>query len=73
MRQADRFDEINNDLVYVGYLKTDLDNVTVDKELLPVWHIRKHEQVGTVWSITLADGDLFFDNVWNDRLKLEYR
>ena len=37
-----------------------------------VWRIRKLETVGAVLSVSWADGDLLFDNVWNDRATLFY-
>lgn len=41
-------------------------------ESSPVWRIKKLETIGTVLKITWADGNQFFDNVWNDRMGLSY-
>lgn len=36
------------------------------------WMIKKLTTSGTVLTITYADGNDFFDNVWNDRASLTY-
>lgn len=40
----------------------------------PVWQIRKftYDGSGNVLSALYADGDKYFDNVWNDRAGLSY-
>lgn len=36
------------------------------------WRIMKKTVAGTVTSYTWADGDLNFDNIWNNRASLSY-
>jgi hypothetical protein len=37
-----------------------------------VWQIKKIDESGSVITVTWADGNSNFDNVWNDRLSLSY-
>ena len=37
-----------------------------------VWQIKKIEIIGTETIFTWADGNVSFDNVWNDRASLTY-
>jgi hypothetical protein len=37
-----------------------------------VWQIKKIEETGEDLSITFADGDSSFNNVWDNRLSLTY-
>ena len=38
----------------------------------PVWRIKKLETTGSVLSITWADGNNAFDNIWDNRSSLIY-
>jgi hypothetical protein len=38
----------------------------------PVWQIQRLLTTGAVLSVTFADGDRNFDNVWDDRASLTY-
>ena len=38
----------------------------------PVWQIQRLLTTGSVLSVTFADGDRNFDNVWDDRASLTY-
>lgn len=37
-----------------------------------VWQIQKLETIGTVLTIAWADGDVLFNNIWNDRASISY-
>ena len=40
----------------------------------PIWQIKRITESGTdIIELVYADGNLLFDNVWNDRASLEYR
>lgn len=60
----------NGNLLYVGY--TDLGNFNDTNN--SVWSIIKYSYDGSNNLIgkTYADGDLLFDNIWNDRITLSY-
>jgi len=38
----------------------------------PVWKIRREIIAGDITSVTYADGNLNFDNVWTNRASLNY-
>ena len=38
----------------------------------PLWRIQRISRVGTVTSITWADGNQNFDNIWDNRASLNY-
>jgi hypothetical protein len=38
----------------------------------PLWAIKKIDEVGADVSITWADGNTNFDNIWDNRLSLTY-
>ena len=61
-----RIDTQSASLTYIGEAAAG----TLDSS--PAWRIRKLETTGSVLSVSWADGDLQFDNVWNDRLSLFY-
>lgn len=39
---------------------------------LAVWQVKKYVTVGGVTTLTFADGDNEFDNVWDNRAALSY-
>ena len=63
---AIRVDDASSTVTYVGEASIR------SSEAAPVWRIKKLETVGSVLSITWADGNMSFDNVWNDRATLSY-
>ena len=63
---AIRVDDASSTVTYVGEASIR------SPEAAPVWRIKKLETVGSVLSITWADGNMSFDNVWNDRATLSY-
>lgn len=63
---AHRVDEVNDNLIYEGYGEPG----TADDAA--AWAIRKISKSGTVTSTTWADGNINYDNVWNNREALDY-
>ena len=63
---AVRVDDVSSTITYVGEAPIRSPNTA------PVWRIKKLETLGSVFSITWADGNMSFDNVWNDRASLSY-
>jgi hypothetical protein len=61
-----RVDDASSTVTYVG------EAPIKSPDAAPVWRIKKLETLGTVLSITWADGNQSFDNVWSDRLTLSY-
>ena len=59
-------DTTDPDVTYVG--EAAIGSITSS----PVWRIQKVEKVGTIISVTFADSNDGFDNVWDDRLSLTY-
>lgn len=62
-----KIDEVTPTLNYIGYAQ----NLGANPSL-PLWKIKKIEQIGTVWEIRYADGDELYDNVWDNRASLNY-
>lgn len=63
---AIRVDDASSTVTYVGEASIR------SPEAAPVWRIKKLETVGSVLSITYADGNQNFDNVWTNRAALTY-
>ncbi len=63
---AGRIDEVSVDLMYQGWAEPGTLNTEAK------WTIRKVEKVGTVTSITWADGNGSRDNIWDNRAGLNY-
>lgn len=61
-----RIDEVSSTLTYVGIAPVSA------SESAAVWSIQRLENIGTVLTITWADGDTLLDNVWADRASLSY-
>ena len=61
-----RFDEPDVNTLYIGEAAT---NISSNE---PFWKIRKLAKSGTATSILYADGDEFFDNIWDNRTSLSY-
>jgi hypothetical protein len=59
-------DEYDNNTTYIGY--AGFGAVTSDA----AWQIKKIVKNGTVTTITWADGDDRYDNIWNNRTALTY-
>lgn len=63
---AVRLDQVDADTLYIG------EAAIGSSEANPVWRIRKFITAGTVSSIYWADGNLAFDNIWDNRTSLTY-
>lgn len=61
-----RIDEVSATVTYIG--KADPGSA----EGAAVWQIKKIEVIGTETEITWADGDVSFNNVWDDRASLSF-
>lgn len=61
-----RIDEPSASVTYIGKAQF------TASESLAVWQIKKMTVSGTVTSITWADGDEAFDNIWANRASLTY-
>lgn len=60
------YDDAGSGVSYVGYAHPGTS--TADA----FWRIKKITQTGADVSITWADGDSLFDNVWDNRASLTY-
>jgi hypothetical protein len=63
---AIRIDKASDTITYVGY------GARGAIDFNDVWMIMKLEKTGTVTAITYADGNIEFDNVWDNRASLVY-
>ena len=61
-----RIDVISDIMYYLGWAK----HGTLEDEAK--WKIKRIYQIGTVWYQEFADGNEFYDNVWDDRSVLTY-
>ena len=61
-----RIDEVSDSITYQGYAEAGT------LESAPLWAMRKILKSGTVTSTTWADGNINYDNIWNDRADLDY-
>lgn len=61
-----RIDEVSATVTYIG--KADPGSA----EGAAVWQIKKIEVIGTETEITWADGDVSFNNIWDNRASLTY-
>lgn len=59
-------DEVSSSVTYIGESDSNNDGSGA------VWRIRKSELVGTVTTISYADGSKLFNKVWNDRTGYSY-
>lgn len=59
-------DESNPNVIYKGW------SSNIDDPAASLWAIQKISRVGDVVIYEWADGNQFYDNVWNDRLQLQY-
>lgn len=59
-------DEVDSNTTYIGTAKY---GSTGDQA---VWRIRRVLVTGTVTEISFADGDDEFDNIWDNRVSLNY-
>lgn len=59
-------DEVSKNLSYVG----DAEPSTATSSAS--WKIRRIQTVGTITTVSYADGNPLFDNIWDDRLSLTY-
>jgi hypothetical protein len=67
LSKADLIDVVNDTLIYEGFFKPGKTN-----SAQAVCRIVRKQQTGTVWATMYADGDLEFDNIWNNRAALAY-
>lgn len=61
-----RIDEVSATVTYIGKAEPG------SAEGAAVWQIKKIEIIGTETETTWADGDVSFNNVWDDRVSLTY-
>lgn len=61
-----RIDEADSNTIYIG--KAKIGALTSDA----VWQIKKISTSATITSILWADGNDAFDNVWDNRVSLNY-
>jgi len=59
-------DEFSETITYVGTA------IAGSAYSNPVWQIKKIETSGTQTLIKFADGNVLFDNIWNNRTSLSY-
>lgn len=59
-------DEASSNLTYIGLAKLGSDEANA------VWQILRIQKTGTVSKFQYADGDMRYNNVWNDRASLTY-
>ena len=59
-------DEADANTTYIG--KATIGSATNQ----PLWQIQRASKSGNITTITFADGDDKFDNVWDDRVSLNY-
>lgn len=60
-------DAASGSTTYYGYTITSTDQSQA------VWKIRREKVAGTITTVTYADGDGNFDNVWANRASLTYK
>ena len=65
MRQT-LIDTTNSNEIYIGIAAAGVSTSA------PFWSIQQINISGTIVSILTADGDTFFDNIWDDRTSLNY-
>jgi hypothetical protein len=65
-RKSLRIDEVSASVTYIG------EAAFGSSEASAVWRIFKLSVSGTVTSMTWADGNDEFDNIWNNRASLSY-
>jgi hypothetical protein len=63
---AIRLDDVGGGVQYIG----EADPGTTTSSAL--WRIKRLTEVGSELEILWADGDTFFDNIWDSRLGLSY-
>lgn len=61
-----QYDEVSSSLAYLGTASAGTSNSSA------LWQIQKLSFTGNSVSITWADGNANFDNVWNNRASLSY-
>lgn len=61
-----RIDEVSELLFYIGWAKQG----TLDDEAK--WKIKRIYKIDTVWYMEYADGNEFYDNIWDNRSTLTY-
>lgn len=59
-------DEVSKNLSYVG------DAQPGSLTSVEVWRIKRIQTVGNITTVSLADGNSNFDNIWDNRLSLTY-
>jgi hypothetical protein len=61
-----RIDEADANTIYIGKAKVGSSSSS------PLWQIQKIVVSGTVTNFLWADGDMNFDNIWDDRTTISY-
>jgi len=61
-----RVDDATSTVTYIGEAPLNA------SESSSVWRIKRLETIGNILSITYADGNQNFDNVWTNRAALTY-
>lgn len=64
--KASYIDEVSSSLSYIAEGPVSGDTSQ------PIWQIRRVQTTSNVTSTQYADGDLKFDNIWDDRASLNY-
>ena len=59
-------DESNPNVIYKGW------SSNIDDPASPLWAIQRISRVGDVVIYEWADGNQFYDNIWDNRLQLQY-
>ena len=59
-------DDAGGGITYAGH--ADRGSATSD----PVWQIIRYSEVGNITTKEFADGDMAFDNIWDNRAALSY-
>jgi hypothetical protein len=62
-----RIDDTDESNIYLGWAQYG----TSENE--PLWKIKKIENNSGVWAQKYADGNEFYDNVWANRINLNYK
>lgn len=61
-----RIDEISDTMYYLGWGESGV----LDSE--PKWKIKRIYKIDTVWYQEFANGEEFYNNIWDDRSTLIY-
>ena len=62
-----RIDQHTDELIYLGW------GILGEIESEPKWKIKKVEYENGVWTQKYADGNMLYDNIWSNRIDLNYK